>query len=159
MASTELKTGTKAPAFELPNQDDKKVSLKDLAGKWVVLYFYPKDSTPGCTTEACEFTGSIAQFQDLDAVVLGVSPDSTASHRKFIEKQQLKVQLLSDPDHTVMEAYGAWGVKVRCGKESVGVIRSTALIDPAGKIARHWATVKAEGHAAQVRKALEELRG
>ena len=159
MSNVKLEAGLSAPAFSLLNQDGKSVSLKDLAGSWVVLYFYPKDDTPGCTTEACEFTESIAQFQDLDAAVLGVSPDSPESHRKFIEKHHLKVQLLSDPGHEAMEAYGAWGVKQLYGKETVGVIRSTVLIDPDGKVARHWAKVKAEGHAEKVREALAELRG
>ena len=159
MAGTGVEVGKRAPAFELPDQDDENVSLKDLAGQWVVLYFYPKDDTPGCTTEACEFTSGIRQFHDLDAVVLGVSPDGPASHRKFIEKHQLKVRLLSDPDHKVMEAYGAWGVKQMNGKETVGAIRSTALIDPDGNIARHWPKVKAEGHAEEVSGALAELRG
>ena len=159
MADVILEAGVKAPVFELPDQDDRNVSLNNLAGNWVVLYFYPKDDTPGCTTEACEFTESIAQFQDLDALVLGVSPDSPASHRRFIEKHHLKVRLLSDPDHKVMDAYGAWGVKQMYGKETVGVIRSTILIDPQGNVARHWSKVQAEGHAAKVCDALAELRG
>ncbi len=149
--------GAAAPEFSLPDQDGRAVSLADFAGKWRVVYFYPKDDTPGCTTEACEFTTGIAEFEKLDAVVLGISPDSPESHRKFIEKHHLKLTLLSDPAHDVMETYRAWGRKTLYGKESVGVIRSTVLIDPSGKVARHWAKVKAEGHAEQVRKAIEEL--
>lgn len=153
-----IEIGKKAPAFTLGNEAGKKVKLADLAGKWVVLYFYPKDDTPGCTTQACEFTASITDFSGLDAVVLGVSPDDAASHAKFIAKHQLKLSLLSDPDHAVMEKYGAWGEKVLYGKKSVGVIRSTTLIDPSGKVAWHWGKVQAAGHAEKVREKLAELR-
>lgn len=158
MAESVLIPGKKAPAFTLPDQDGKKVALKDLAGQWVVLYFYPKDDTPGCTTEACEFTEGIEAFRDLDAVVLGCSPDSPESHRKFIEKHGLKVSLLSDEKKTVMEKYGAWGEKTMYGKKVVGVLRSTVLIDPQGKVARVWPNVKAAGHAAKVKEALQELQ-
>ncbi len=151
-------TGRKAPAFTLPDQDGAKVSLKDLAGSWVVLYFYPKDDTPGCTTEACEFTEGIEAFHDLDAVVLGCSPDPPEKHRRFIAKHGLAVRLLSDEKHQVMEKYGAWGEKKLYGKPVTGVIRSTVIIDPQGRVARHWPTVKAAGHAAKVREALEELQ-
>jgi thioredoxin-dependent peroxiredoxin len=123
-----------------------------------VLYFYPKDDTPGCTTEACEFTDSIAEFQALDAVVLGCSPDSPEQHRRFIAKHSLKLRLLSDPSHQVMERYGAWGEKSMYGRVSQGVIRSTVIIDPSGTVAYHWPTVKAAGHAAAVRAQLLELR-
>ncbi len=158
MAESMLTPGKKAPAFTLPDQDGKKVALKDLAGQWVVLYFYPKDDTPGCTTEACEFTEGIEAFRDLDAVVLGCSPDSPESHRKFIEKYGLKVSLLSDEKKTVMEKYGAWGEKTMYGKKVVGVLRSTVLIDPQGKVARVWPNVKAAGHAAKVKEALQEFQ-
>ena len=154
-----IEEGKKAPAFTLPNQDDDKVRLRDLAGSWVVLYFYPRDDTPGCTVEACEFTEGIEAFDELDAVVLGCSPDSTDKHRKFIAKHDLRVTLLSDPDHKVMEKYGAWGEKKLYGKVTIGVIRSTVLIDPRGKIVRHWKRVRAKGHAESVRKALEAARG
>ena len=150
-------TGKKAPAFTLKNQKDEKVKLSDFDGKWKVLYFYPKDDTPGCTTEACEFTDGIRKFDKLDAVVLGVSPDSVESHQKFIKKHNLKLTLLSDPDHKVMEKYGAWGTKNMYGKISEGVIRSTFIIDPEGKIAHSWAKVKAAGHAEKVREKIEEL--
>lgn len=149
--------GNKAPAFTLSNQDDKKIKLSDYSGKWVVLYFYPKDDTPGCTTEACDFTSGIKSFEKLNAVVLGVSPDSTERHRKFIEKYKLKVTLLSDPDQKMMSKYGAWGMKKNYGKEYMGVIRSTFLIDPKGKIAHVWANVKAKGHAEKVQEKLSEL--
>jgi peroxiredoxin Q/BCP len=124
----------------------------------VVLYFYPKDDTPGCTTEACEFTDGIADFKGLNAVVLGCSPDSPEKHRKFIAKHNLSVRLLSDPDHKAMEAYGAWGEKNMYGRVTVGVIRSTVIIDPEGRIAHHWKRVKSKGHALKVRERLEKLQ-
>ena len=153
-----LVVGKKAPAFTAKDQDDRVVRLGDFKGQWVVLYFYPKDDTPGCTNEACEFTASIKDFEKVDAVVLGCSPDSTERHRKFIAKYKLKVSLLSDPDHEVLEAYGAWGDKKLYGRSFVGVIRSTVIINPEGKIARHWPKVKAAGHAEEVGAALRELR-
>lgn len=149
--------GTKAPAFSLPNEDGRAVRLADFWGRWVVLYFYPKDDTPGCTTEACEFTGGIKAFDRLSATVLGVSPDSPESHLKFIAKYKLHIALLSDPRHEVMEKYGAWGVKKMYGKETAGVIRSTFLIDPEGRIAYVWPRVTAAGHAEKVREKLAEL--
>ncbi|HPW56638.1 MAG: peroxiredoxin [Thermoanaerobaculaceae bacterium] len=154
-----LTIGAPAPTFSLPDQDGVTVSLGSLAGNWVVLYFYPKDDTPGCTTEACEFTASITDFVDLDAVVLGCSPDTPASHRRFIAKHGLKLRLLSDPERTVLSAYGAYGEKKMYGKPVMGVIRSTVIVDPAGKVAAHWPTVKAAGHAAVVAAKLRELRG
>ena len=157
MAETALNIGNKAPAFTLLNQDDAKVALQDLAGQWVVLYFYPKDDTPGCTTEACEFTSQHPKFGKLGATVIGVSPDAPESHRKFIAKHKLKVQLLSDPEHKMLAKYGAWGEKRNYGRTYEGVIRSTVVIDPQGKVAAHWATVKAAGHAEQVRQKLAEL--
>ncbi len=137
-----IKSGTKAPDFCLENQDDKKVSLKDNIGKWVVLYFYPKDNTSGCTKEACDFTESFKDYKKLNATILGVSPDSTESHRNFIKKQSLSITLLSDPDKKVHKAYGAWGMKKNYGKEYEGVIRSTFIISPEGKIAESWSKVK-----------------
>ncbi len=154
-----IAVGKPAPPFTLPDQDGTPVSLADLAGRWVVLYFYPKDDTPGCTTEACEFTSSIAEFEGLDAVVLGCSPDTPQKHRSFIAKHDLKVRLLSDPNHAVMERYGAWGEKTMYGRTTKGVIRSTVVIDPQGTVAHHWPRVKASGHAAKVRERLAELRG
>jgi peroxiredoxin Q/BCP len=150
-------TGSKALAFTLPNQDGDKVKLSDFQDQWVVLYFYPKDNTPGCTTEACEFTDNLKDFEKLNATVLGVSPDSPESHRKFIDKQNLKITLLSDPDKKVMEKYGAFGPKKMYGKETMGVIRSTFLIDPKGRIAHAWRSVKAAGHAEKVRDQLKHL--
>jgi peroxiredoxin Q/BCP len=158
MTDSAIEVGRPAPTFTLPDQDEKTLSLSDLEGSWVVLYFYPRDDTPGCTTEACEFTEGIEAFRGLDAVVLGCSPDSPEKHRKFIAKYDLDLRLLSDPEHGVMEAYGAWGEKKMYGRTSMGVIRSTVLIDPKGKVAHHWPRVKAKGHAAKVQEKLQELR-
>ncbi len=152
-----LDLGKKAPAFTLLDQDGAKRKLSEFAGRWVVLYAYPKDDTPGCTREACDFTAGLSGFEKLDATVLGISRDTPESHAKFAKKHALKVTLLSDPDHAVLEAYGAWGEKVLYGKKSVGVIRSTVLIDPAGKVAHHWKKVKVDGHAEAVRAKLAEL--
>jgi peroxiredoxin Q/BCP len=154
---TKLETGKPAPAFALRDENDREVALSDWVGRWVVLYFYPKDDTPGCTVEACEFTSGLPNLDKLDAVVLGCSRDTSESHRKFIAKHKLKIKLLSDPEHEVMEKYGAWGEKSSYGKTALGVIRSTVLIDPAGRIAYHWPSVKAAGHAEQVRAKLAEL--
>jgi peroxiredoxin Q/BCP len=153
-----IEIGQRAPAFTLPDQHDQPVQLAKLKGSWVVLYFYPKDDTPGCTVEACDFTAGLAGFARLDARVFGCSPDSPESHRKFIAKHKLKIDLLSDRDHAVMERYGAWGAKKLYGITTVGVIRSTVLIDPDGRVAHHWPSVRAKGHAASVADKLEELR-
>lgn len=155
---SKLDIGKPAPKFTLQDENGTKAALSDLAGQWVVLYFYPKDDTPGCTTEACEFTSGLPKFDKLDAVVLGCSRDSPETHRKFIAKYKLKVKLLSDPEHAVMEKYGAWGEKNNYGKKTMGVIRSTVIIDPAGRVAHHWPTVRAAGHAEQVREKLAELQ-
>lgn len=148
--------GSKAPAFTLENQDGKKVSLKDFEGQWVVLYFYPKDNTPGCTTEACEFTEAMPNFKKLKSVVLGVSPDSVKSHQNFIAKQNLGITLLSDPDHRILEKYGVWQLKKNYGKEYLGVVRTTFLINPNGRIEHIWEKVKARGHAEAVGEFLAE---
>lgn len=157
MADSKIEVGRKAPAFTLQDQDGEKVALRDLSGQWVVLYFYPKDDTPGCTTEACQFTAGIKAFEKLDAAIFGVSPDSPESHQTFIEKFDLSVDLLCDPRKKMMATYGAWGEKNMYGKITEGVIRSTVIVDPAGKVAHHWKKVKADGHAEQVKKKLEEL--
>ena len=153
-----IEVGKKAPAFTLSDQDGTKVKLSDYAGRWVVLYFYPKDDTPGCTIQACDFTASIKAFEKLDAVVLGCSPDDAESHQRFIEKRKLTLTLLSDPNHKTMEKYSAYGEKVLYGKKSIGVIRSTVLIDPAGKVAHHWKRAQAKTNAERVQKRLAELR-
>jgi len=152
-------TGKKAPAFCLPDQNGENVCLKNLKGQWVILYFYPKDNTPGCTTEACQFTAARPGFSRLDATVLGISPDSTESHKKFEQSQDLKVILLADPDKKALEAYGVWQLKKNYGKEYYGVVRTTFLIDPDGRVAHVWKKVKADGHAEKVREKLEALKG
>jgi peroxiredoxin Q/BCP len=151
--------GKKPPAFSLKDQHGRSVRLRDLEGRWVVLYFYPRDDTPGCTIEACDFSAGLRRLRKLDAVVLGCSGDDADSHRRFIAKHKLRVTLLSDPDHRVMTKYGAYGAKTLYGKKTVGVIRSTVLIAPDGKVAHHWKRARAKGHAEQVRYKLEELRG
>jgi len=159
MTDRALTIGSTAPALTLADHDGRSVSLGDFLGSWVVLYFYPKDDTPGCTVEACEFTAGIEAFQQLDAVVLGCSPDTPATHRAFIAKHGLRITLLSDPETTVLRRFGAWGTKRMYGRENEGVIRSTVLIDPAGRVAFHWPKVKAAGHADEVREKLASLRG
>ena len=153
-----ITVGKPAPAFSLPDQDGRTRKLFEFKGSWVVLYFYPRDDTPGCTVEACEFTEGIRGFAKIDAEVLGCSPDTPDRHRKFIAKYKLKVTLLSDPEHEAMEAYGAWGDKVLYGRKFKGVIRSTVLIDPEGKVAHHWKKVSAKGHAEKVREKIAELK-
>ncbi len=151
-----LDAGDKAPAFTLPDQDGAKVSLKDFAGKQVVVYFYPRDDTPGCTKEACQFNDNLRAFAKAKVTVLGISADSADKHQKFREKYGLKFPLLTDADHKVGEAYGAWGEKTLYGKKSIGVIRSTFLIGPDGKVARAWYHVKADGHADKVLAELDK---
>ena len=151
-----LEEGAEAPVFTLDDDSGDKVSLKDFAGKNVIIYFYPKDDTPGCTKEACQFNDLISQFGEADATILGVSADSADSHGRFRDKYGLKFKLLMDPDHVVMERYGAYGEKVLYGKTTIGVIRSTFLIGPDQKIRRAWYHVKADGHAEKV---LETLNG
>ena len=158
MADHSITVGAGAPPFTLPDQDGAPLSLGDLKGSWVVLYFYPKDDTPGCTTEACEFTAAIAELRGLGAEVIGVSPDPPARHRSFIAKHRLSLRLLSDEGREVLRRYGAWGAKTMYGRTSEGVIRSTVLVDPEGRVAAHWPRVKAAGHAEQVRQRLAELR-
>ncbi len=150
-----IQEGKAPPAFTLEDADGKKVSLADFAGKNVILYFYPKDDTPGCTKEACGFRDDWKEIQKLNAVVLGVSADSGESHRKFAAKYKLPFPLLSDPDRKVMEKYGAYGEKTMYGKKTVGVIRSTVWIGPDGKVKKHWARVaSAAEHPAKVLEAL-----
>ncbi len=152
---TRLTTGDRAPAFRLPDADGRTVALADFRGRRLVLYFYPADLTPGCTTEACDFNDELATLEDLGAAVVGVSPDGAATHQTFRDRHGLRFPLLSDPDHAVMGAYGAYGEKSLYGKTVVGVIRSTIVIGPTGRIEHAWYGVKAKGHAARVRAALE----
>ena len=161
-----LEIGEKAPEFSLKDSEGRDVRLSDFKGKWIVLYFYPRDNTSGCTKEACDFTELLPRFKDSGAIILGVSPDTPESHKKFAEKHNLQVVLLSDPQKEVLKAYGAWGKKKNYGREYEGVIRSTFLIDPDGKIAWKWKNVrvrtKRKGqevrHADQVLEKLESLQ-
>jgi len=153
-----IEEGKAAPAFTLQDADGKSVALKDFKGKNVVLYFYPKDDTPGCTKEACGFRDLWADIKKTGAVVLGVSADSAESHKKFAAKYKLPFTLLSDPNRTVMTKYGAYGEKMMYGKKTVGVIRSTVLIGPDGRVRKHWQRVpKADAHPAKVLEALQEV--
>lgn len=150
-----LKVGDKAPDFKLLNDKGEEVSLSQFAGKKeVVLYFYPKDNTPGCTTEACSFRDNIPKFTSKNAVILGISPDSVKSHQGFIQKQKLNFNLLSDPEGKVAKAYGAWGEKSMYGKKYMGILRTTFLIGKDGKIKKVFEKVKPEGHAQEVLAAL-----
>ena len=151
-----IEEGKAAPAFTLQDAAGNKVALRDLRGRNVIVYFYPRDNTPGCTKEACGFRDLWRDIQQQDAVVLGVSPDSAASHQKFATQYQLPFTLLCDPDKKVMEKYGAWGEKMMYGKKTVGVIRSTVWIGPNGKVKKHWKRVaKAADHPAKVLEALQ----
>lgn len=154
----ELKAGDNAPEFCLPNQDDVEICLRDLKDKWVVLYFYPKDNTPGCTTEACEFSEAAPDFSDLDAIILGVSADSTKKHRNFIEKKDLTITLLSDESTNMIASYGCWRLKKNYGKEYMGIVRSTFIISPEGKIAEAMYNIRVKEHVAKVKARLEELK-
>lgn len=155
-----IEEGKAAPTFTLKDQDGNKVALKDYRGKTVVVYFYPKDDTPGCTKEACGFRDQKRKFDKLDTVILGISPDAADSHIRFIDKFKLPFTLLSDPDKKVMEKYGAWGEKMMYGKKMIGVIRSTTIIDASGKVLKHWKKVpKAADHPAKVLEFLETQSG
>ncbi len=165
-----LKIGKLAPSFCALNQDDIEICSRDLLGKWIVLYFYPKDLTPGCTNEACDFTEAQPKFDNLDAIILGVSPDDTQKHRQFIEKKDLTITLLADTDTNICKDYGVWQLKKFMGKEYMGVVRTTFIIDPKGKIAAIWdkvnvrkkRTVKGKKieilHANEVKEELQKLQ-
>jgi peroxiredoxin Q/BCP len=154
----DLKIGDLAPDFCLPDKDNKEACLHDFKGTWLILYFYPRDNTSGCTREAVDFTDALDEFEKLNAVVLGVSADSVESHAKFAAKYKLKVTLLSDGDHEVLEQYGVWQLKRLYGREFRGVVRSTFLISPEGKIAYVWPRVKVKGHVEAVKRRLMELQ-
>ena len=150
-----IEEGKAAPLFTLTDQNGEKVALKNLRGRNVIVYFYPKDDTPGCTKEACGFRDLHSDFQAADTVILGISPDGSESHQSFIDKFDLPFTLLSDPDRKVMEKYGAYGEKMMYGKKTMGVIRSTVLVGPTGKVLKHWKRVsKAADHPAKVLEAL-----
>lgn len=151
-------TGELAPEFELPDETGTIHRLADQRGRWTIVYFYPEDDTPGCTTEACQFRDLDTDIRDRGADVWGISPDGAASHRRFREKFGLPFLLLSDEGHAVADRYGAWGPKVSRGRETVGLIRSSYLVDPDGRIARAWPKVKADGHAGEVLAALSQAQ-
>lgn len=153
-----MKINDKAPNFSIPDQDGNAVTLANFEGKWLVLYFYPKDNTPGCTIEAIDFTSLKGEFNALNTEILGASKDSQKSHCSFIEKKDLKITLLSDEEKTLAQSYGAWGQKKFMGKEYMGMKRNTYLINPEGKIAFVWENVKATGHAAKVLEKVKDLQ-
>lgn len=146
--------GKKAALFCLPDAEGKSTCLDAFKGKWVVLYFYPKDNTPGCTIEAMQFNAALAKFADIGAQVIGISADSSESHQKFAEKHNLSILLLSDTDHTVLRAYDSWKPKTMFGREFLGIQRDTFLIDPEGTIVAVWRKVSPKGHAEEVKKVL-----
>lgn len=150
-----LKEGNKAPDFKLKDQDSNTVSLKDFKNKNIVLYFYPKDNTSGCTAEACNFRDEFPKFGKLDAVILGVSPDSVESHKKFADKYKLPFRLLSDEKKEILEKYGVWQEKSMYGRKYMGVVRTTYIIDKNGKIKKIFEKVKVDGHNKEVMEALQ----
>lgn len=150
--------GKKAAPFCLPDVEGKSTCLDAFKGKWVVLYFYPKDNTPGCTIEAMQFNAALAKFADLGAQVIGISADSSESHQKFAEKHNLSILLLSDVDHTVLKAYDSWKPKTMFGREFLGIQRDTFLIDPEGTIVAVWRRVSPKGHAEEVKAVLLEKK-
>ncbi|MBN2111438.1 MAG: thioredoxin-dependent thiol peroxidase [Methanosarcinaceae archaeon] len=156
--NTLIAEGEKAPELCLPDQNEKNVCLKDYTGKWVVLYFYPRDNTSGCTREAQDFTALKEEFESEGAVILGVSKDSIESHRKFMEKKELGITLLSDESTDIHHLYGVWRMKKNYGREYMGTVRSTYLIDPEGKIAANWDKVRTNGHAQKVLDFLRALK-
>lgn len=147
-----------APTFTLPNAQGEPISLEDYRGRKVVLYFYPKDSTPGCTTEACDFRDATQAFEENNTVILGVSADSQKRHQNFISKYELPFQLLSDVDHEVCEQYGVWQLKKNYGKEYFGIVRSTFLIDESGEIVKEWRSVKVKDHVAEALQYVQEQK-
>lgn len=153
-----LNVGEQAPDFCLPDLIKGQICLNELKGKWVVLYFYPKDDTSGCTMEALEFTAAEDEFKEKNAIILGVSPDSIESHKKFKEKHELGINLLSDTEKNILQKYGVWQKKKMYGREFMGVVRSTYLIDPEGKISYVWPKVKVKGHVDSVMETLTNLQ-
>nr|WP_211262158.1 thioredoxin-dependent thiol peroxidase [Nitriliruptor alkaliphilus] len=152
-----IEAGQPAPTFTLPDQDGREVALEDLRGRPVVIYFYPKDDTPGCTTQACGIRDQWAEFEAAGAAVLGISPDTVESHARFAGKYDLPHTLLADPEREALTAYGAWGEKVLYGKTTVGVIRSTFLVDAEGTVAKVWKRVQTKTHADRVLQAIADL--
>ena len=154
-----LEVGDKAPNFTLPDQNGNSVRLDDFTGKWLLVYFYPRDDTPGCTVEAKDFTALKNDFEKNETVILGVSPDNETKHCKFIDKHRLKIDLLADCEKSMLSDYDVWQEKSMYGKTYMGVVRTTYLIDPDGNIAEAWTKVKAKGHADAVLKRLLDMRG
>jgi peroxiredoxin Q/BCP len=154
-----IEVGQMAPSFSLSDQDGEVRSLEGARGGWVVLFFYPKDDTPGCTKEACGFRDALPHFGQLGAHIWGISADDASAHQKFARKFELNYPLLVDPDKQALEAYGAWVEKSMYGKKYMGVQRMTVLVDPEGKVARVWPKVSPEGHAEEVEAALRDLKG
>jgi len=153
-----LEVGDSVSNFCLPNQDEEEICFRDIKGNWIVLYFYPRDNTPGCTQEAKDFTEALEEFEDLGAIILGVSPDTPRKHRNFIQKHGLKITLLSDEDKSLCKMFGVWQLKKSYGREYMGVVRSTFIISPEGKIAYKWTKVKVKGHIQEVKEKLLELK-
>jgi len=153
-----LEIGDTIPAFCLPNQDEEEICFRDIKGRWAVIYFYPKDNTPGCTTEACDFTTALPDFNGMEAIILGVSPDSPKKHRNFIEKKELKITLLADESKELCKSFGMWQLKKFMGREYMGVVRSTFLIAPDGTLAYKWEKVRVKNHVTEVKEKLEELQ-
>ena len=154
-----LEIGDRVPSFCLSNQDEEEICFRDIKGRWAVVYFYPKDNTPGCTTEACDFTEAMPDFSKLEAIILGVSPDSPKKHRNFIEKKALTITLLADEDKSLCKSFGMWQLKKFMGREYMGVVRSTFLIAPNGTLAYKWEKVRVKNHVAEVKEKLIELQG
>lgn len=154
-----LEIGDTIPDFCLPNQDEEEICFRDIKGRWIVLYFYPKDNTPGCTTEACDFTEAVPDFTGMRAMILGVSPDSPKKHRNFIEKKELKITLLADEEKELCKSFGMWQLKKFMGREYMGVVRSTFLISPEGTLAYKWEKVRVKNHVQEVKEKLAELQG
>ncbi|MDX7985434.1 thioredoxin-dependent thiol peroxidase [Bacillus velezensis] len=152
-----IEIGQTAPDMKLVNDSGEEVALTDFKGKYVVLYFYPKDMTPGCTTEACDFRDQHESFAGLDAVIIGVSPDSRDKHEKFKQKHDLPFQLLVDDEHKLAEAFGVWKLKKNFGKEYMGIERSTFLLDKEGRLVKEWRKVKVKDHVAEALRELEQI--
>ena len=154
-----LEIGDAIPEFCLANQDEEEICFRDIKGRWAVIYFYPKDNTPGCTTEACDFTAALPDFTGMEAIILGVSPDSPKKHRNFIEKKDLKITLLADESKELCKSFGMWQLKKFMGREYMGVVRSTFLIAPDGTLAYKWEKVRVKNHVLEVKEKLKELQG
>lgn len=157
MKYLKINVGDKIPEFSLNNEEGNEINSNDFLGKWVVLYFYPRDNTPGCTKEAVDFTKYIDEFKNLNCEVVGISPDNEKKHHNFKQKNDLQVILLADPEHQVLEQFGVWQLKKSYGRENWGVVRTTLLVDPKGIIKKIWENVRVKDHVSTVLKSLKEL--